>query len=333
MKKFYNKSIKIFLLFFIYNINIVIFCREYSLSFLKLPTTARQTSITGYIALSDDIGGIFCNPSGLVNSSAQVGFSHNEHFQQIKYDFLGYIMTKRNYTLFFGLAILYTNNIEGRTGQKDFDPVYVNIYQTVEPEFYYSMYSFQSGIGIAKNINKNISFGTTLKFVNEKIYDVSADTILLDTGIQYKYNNNFVLGFVLNNFGFPIKYVDKYYSTPMQIGFGAKYKMKKFCFVSDLVKPMYEDFFINFGSEIEAIDFFIIRLGYKYKIQSWYLESEDVLLGLSLGLGLNYFGTKIDYSISSFGELGFSHKVSLIIEFDKVGKFYKLLREKLFKVK
>ncbi len=333
MQKFFYKSTKIFLLFFIYNINIFIFCREYSLSFLKLPTTARQASITGYIALSDDIGGIFCNPSGLINSSEQLGFSHNEHFQQIKYDFLGYIMTKRNYTLFFGLDILYTDNIEGRTGQEDFDPVYVNIYQITEPEFYYNMYNIQSGIGFAKNISKIISFGITLKFVYEKIYNIFGETILLDTGVQYKPRNNFVLGFVLNNFGLPIKYLDKYYPAPTQIGFGVKYNLKKFCFVSDFVKPIYEDFFVNFGSEINLIEFFAIRLGYRYKIQNLSLENESILRGLSLGFGLNYFGTKLDYSISSFGDLGISYKISLIIDTNKIDKFYKLLREKLFKIK
>lgn len=322
---------KILIILFILNLNIRMFSRDYSLSFLKLPTTARQSALAGYIALSDDIGGIFCNPSGLVSSTSLFGFSHTEHLQQIKYDFLGYVVKKTNYTISFGLAALYTNNIEGRTGEKDFDPVYVNIYQVTEPEFYYDVSSIQAGISFAKKINQKISFGTTLKFAGEKIYDVQGNTILLDTGLQYDFNKNFVLGFVINNFGLPIKYIEKYYPTPIEIGFGGKYKFNKFCFVSDIVKPIYEDLFVNFGSEIEVVEFFVLRLGYKYKLQGWYLEDKNLPLGISLGFGLNYFGTKLDYGISSFGELGLSHKISLVIETDKVGKFYRLLREKLFR--
>lgn len=324
------KKIFTIIFFSLYASNFL-FSREYSLSFLKLPTTAKQSALAGYIALSDDVGGIFCNPSGLVSSTSLFGFSHTEHFQQIKYDFLGYVVKKTNYTISFGLAALYTNNIEGRTGEKDFDPVYVNIYQVTEPEFYYDVSSIQAGISFAKKINQKISFGTTLKFVGERIYEVEGKTVLLDTGLQYNFSQNLVLGFVINNFGLPIKYTEKYYPAPTEIGLGGKYKFNKFCFVSDIVKPIYEDLSVNFGSEIEVVEFFVLRLGYRYKVQGWYLEDKNLPLGISLGFGLNYFGTKLDYSISSFGELGFSHKISLVIETDKVGKFYKLLREKLFR--
>ncbi len=308
-----------------------IYPRDYSLSFLKLPTTARQTSLSGYIALSDDVGGIFCNPSGIIMSSKQLGFTHNEHFQQIKYDFIGYISPKKDYTLFFGVAGLYTDNIEGRTGEKDFNPSYVNIYQVTEPDYYYNVYDIQTGIGFAKKIKSNISFGSTIKFVYEEIDKIRSSTILLDLGIQGGFNktNNLVFGVVLNNFGFPIRYLKETYYPPTQIGFGAKYKIGRFNFVSDFVKPLNDESFVLLGSEIEIKEYFSFRLGYKYKPQGWKLEENYA--GGSLGFGINYFGIKLDYSVFSYGELGLSHKITLIIEVDKIGNFYKLLREKLFR--
>jgi len=323
MKKF------LIILILITNIKILIYPRDYSLSFLKLPSTARQTALAGYIALSDDVGGIFCNPSGLVESSKQLGFTHNEHFQQIKYDFIGYILPKKDYSLFLGIAGLYADSIEGRTGEKDFDPVYVNIYQVTEPEYYYNVYDIQVGIGFAKKITANISFGSTLKFVYEEIDKVSGKTILLDLGIQNKIKNNLVLGAVLNNFGFPIKYLRETYYPPTQIGFGVRYKINKLNIISDFLIPLNDESFVLLGGELEIKEFFLFRFGYKYKPQGW--ELEEGYAGSSLGFGMNYFGMKLDYSIVSYGIVGLSHKITLITELDKFGKFYKLFREKLFR--
>ncbi|MCS7151027.1 MAG: PorV/PorQ family protein [Endomicrobia bacterium] len=305
------------------------FSREYSLSFLKLPTTARYSALAAYIAISDDIAGIFCNPSGLVNSNYQIGFSHNEHFQQIKYDMLGFILPRRKYVLSVGVTMLSSTGIEGRKGDKDLDPAYINIYQVTEPEFDYDILDIQAGVGIAKMVSSKLSSGLTLKYVSEKIYDVEGKTFLFDTGLMYELSKSLRLGFVLNNFGLPIKYVERYYPAYAQIGLGCGYSIERIRLVVDIIKPVYDDLFVTFGSELKILEFLFLRLGYKYKPEGW--QVDDIISGGSLGVGVNYFGIKVDYSITSFGMLGLSHKISVIVEIDKMGKYYKLLREWLFR--
>lgn len=319
-----------------------IFCYDYSMSFLKLPITARQASMQAYSSLSDDTGGIFCNPAGLTNVLGPYSsFTHTEYLQNIKYESFGYIHPLKNKVLFLGISALYTTRIEGRSGVLDFNREYINLYQMTQPEFYYDVYDVQTSFGISKFVYKNISLGFGLKFLYEKIYDVYGFTVATDFGLQYypekiKYIGdikNLTLSLNVNNLGLPVKYVEKYYNLPTTVILGGSYKKRIGGFYTtvaiDYVLPFYDTGFILLGVEILLNEYISVRCGYKISFKETHLE--EFFPGLSLGTGIDYFGVKLDYSTTSYGVLGLTHKVTLSLEIDKLGKFYKLLREKLFK--
>ncbi|MCX7716102.1 MAG: UPF0164 family protein [Endomicrobia bacterium] len=314
--------------------------KEYSLGFLKLPTSARQAAIQAYCGLSDDTAGIFYNPAGVTNIIAPfLGFTHTEHFQNTKYEFIGYIHPLKNTRLFFGITSLYAENIEGRSGQQEEQMEYLSY--VTKPEFYYNVYDLQISIGAAKILYSNISVGTGVKFLSEKIYDTSGYTFAVDFGIQYypeklasMYINGLTLSMCVNNLGLPIRFRQNFYPLPSIIKFGTSYRQTisgvGTIFAVDYVIPVFDPSYVLLGIEILPNEFFSLRTGYKLNFQKTYLEDEN-LPGLSFGMGLEYFGVKLDYALVSYGILGITHKISLSLEVEKIGKFYKLLRERLFK--
>lgn len=318
---------------FIFLFYYITLSQQTSMNFLKIPTTARHSSIGGYCAVSDDVGGIFSNPAGLVRcDSSQFGVSHNEHFQDSKYGFLGVIFPKKTYVISLGLSILHIDNIEART-YKDLDLEYTNIHQTTSPEYYYSAYSLQTGVGFSKRFLDRFLFGTTFKFLQESISNVNGYSFATDLGFQFfidkKKNLNIALS--INNLGLPVRYEKEKYSLPIQVVFGSSYLFKNLNLVYEVALPVFdkEDFYMSIGSESLILDYLCLRFGYRYKPHNWQLNEQ--VSGLTGGVGFNFFGTKLDYSLVSYGILGVLHRFSLILELDKIGKFYELFRKKIFK--
>ncbi|MCS7230796.1 MAG: PorV/PorQ family protein [Elusimicrobiota bacterium] len=320
---------KFFIIFIFIN---EIYSQTTSMNFLKIPATSRHAALGGYSAFSDDIGGIFVNPAGLLRcNSMEIGMTHTKHFQDMDYKFLGLVLPKKSYTLSFGISFFQIENIEARD-YKDLDLEYVNIYQTTYPTYYYSNYSLQLGMGFSKKVFKNCLFGSTFKILNENISNTNSYTLATDIGFQVplKKVKDLNLAFALNNFGFPVKYEKQYYPLPIQIIFGSSYKFRGISFLYDIVYPIFdkEDFYIGVGSEILIFDYLYLRGGYKYKPYGWYLK--DDFAALSGGVGFRFFGVKLDYSLVSFGVLGLSHRFSFILELDRIRKFYELFRKKIF---
>lgn len=307
-----------------------LFSQNTSMNFLNITPTARQDALGITSSFYKETGAVFTNPSILRNiDEKQVVFTHNELLQQTKANFLGFVLPKEKYVMSAAILSVYSLNIEGRTGQKDFDPEYVNIYQITEPEFYYNMYSVAAGLGISKKI-KSYNLGITGKFLYERIEDVSGYSIATDFGIQSSYKNMFI-NLAVQNFGLPIKYTQKWNMIPTKFLFGCNYKYNNISLYTEVVLPWFDmkNLTFTFAVEPTFLDSILsLRLGYRYKPYGWYLE--EMYTGLSAGVGVNFLGTKLDYAVSSYGVLGFTHKATLTLEIDKLGKLYNSLREKIF---
>lgn len=319
------------IIFAIISLSTILFAQNTAMNFLEIPATARQDATAVSSLFYDELGCIFSNPAVLKNiKDRQVCVTHNEMFQQTKSNFIGYVLPTEKYVFSVGVLGIYSTSIEGRSGQKDFDPEYVNIYQITSPEFYYDVYSVATGFGISKKIRSNINVGLTGKFLYEKIESVSGYSFATDIGAQV-IKNNLWFNIAVQNFGFPVRYTERWWLLPTKLLAGVGYKYKNMNMYSELNYLLFntKNVSIAIGVEPSFFDSLIfLRLGYKYKPYGWYLEGQHS--GFSCGLGINFFGTKLDYSVSSYGILGFFHKITLGVEIDKIGNFYKLFREKIF---
>jgi len=319
------------IIFGIISLSTILSAQNTAMNFLEILPTARQDAVASSSSFYDEIGCIFSNPAVLKNiRDRQVCVTHSEMFQQTKSNFIGYVLPNQKYVLSVGVLGLYSTYIEGRTGQKDFDPEYVNVYQITSPEFYYDVYSVATGFGISKKIRSNINVGLTGKFLYEKIESVSGYSFATDIGAQV-IKNNLWFNIAVQNFGSPVRYTQRWWLLPTKLLTSVGYKYKDTKLYSEFCCPIFniKNMYFAIGVEPSFFDSLIfLRLGYKYKPYGWYLEEQHT--GFSCGLGINFFGTKIDYSISSYGVLGFVHKITLGVEIDKIGNFYKLFREKVF---
>ncbi len=298
-----------------------------SAGFLKIPVGARGTSLAGYYAgVDDEISLLYWNPAGLANIvSSQIGLSHREHFQGIKQDFFGYVF--RNKDNVFGLSLIsfYAGGIEGRSGINDMNEQWVNLYQVTLPDYYFSVLDLAVCGSYIRNIGKNIFLGTNLKFILQTIDNYSGYSVGLDFGLNYLLIKNLRLGFVIKNFGLPIKLDKESYPLPLELGFGGIYRYKKTSFMLNFNQPVDNYLTISTGVENEILKYLKLRAGYRYKIFGWLV---GVDAGLSGGLGINFFGTRLDYAISSYSDLGVVHTISLSLDLDRVNNFYKKFREK-----
>ncbi len=296
-----------------------------SATFLKLPVGARAASLSGYIGGASGPSAIYWNPAGLADTrSSEFEFSHTGHFQEIKHDFVGYIHPLKKGAVGFGLISLYAGGIEGRSGVLDSDERYVNLYQVTMPEYRYSVSDIAPKVAYAGKMNSDISLGGNFKFIHQRIENNSGYTFAADFGAIYKLNEEIRLGAVLKNIGPGIKFVEKFYILPMELGAGLLYQNKKFGVSLDAVQPIDNYLITSLGFEYSPIVHLSLRGGYRYRLYGWRLGN---YAGVSCGFGINFYGTKIDYALSSYGDLGLSHRFSVGVEFAQVGGLYKFLRE------
>ncbi len=324
------KKLYISLTSFLITLNIL--SQNTSMKFVELYPSARMEAVS-VSSLSGDSGCIFKNPAGLYDINYNLfSFSYNEYIQQMKYNFFNYTIPKKHYKLSFGFSSLYSDKIEAREGTKDLDLEYVNLYQITSPDYYYDMISIQTGCGISKYINSEIIFGSTGKILFEKIENISAYSFAFDFGFNYTPHRfekiNF--GLLINNLGIPVKYIEEIYPLPLKSVLSCSFRNNNLYLASEIGYPFFEpkSLYVSFGSEFVFLDYLFLRAGYKYKPYASSLE--NIFAGCSCGVGVDFYGIKLDYSLASFGELGISYKITFSCEIEKVVNFYRFLRKKVF---
>jgi hypothetical protein len=294
-----------------------------SASFLKIGIGARPVSMgESFVAVADDANAIYWNPAGLAQiKNNEITATHNEWFQNIKYDFIGFIFHFGNNKGTGGISFagLYLSNLEER-------------YWTLEnPEDEPSTPSGSFGAGSYfacfsySNFIKNLIYGINLKLIHENIDKYYATTFAIDLGILYPYSDVLTFGANLQNIGPGLTFIKKAYPLPLNIKLGASYHITSYniLFALDLNQPIDDYLHINFGIEYCFMNMFEIRTGYRYK---WFGNDLGPLSGVTAGVGIKLkqlfkdMDIKLDYAFVPYGDLGFTHRISLLIKFGNLGK-------------
>lgn len=304
-----------------------------SANFLKLPVSANM-SVLGNNAgvVSDEVSSVYANPSSISSSEGSyLEFFHNEYLQGIKHNFVGYrYKTKNGYLTGFGIVSLFADGIEARSGILDMDDRYVNLYQVTQPDYYYGVLDIAVSGFYSKKLNEKFSVGSTVKVISQKIDTYSGATVGMDFGVNYLVKDNFFVGGIIKNLGLPLKIDKESYMLPLELSIGGYYKYLNSVVMLNLSQPIDEFLAISVAVEYNFLDYLFLRGGCKYKIYGWEL-GEDYLTGLSAGVGIRFSGVRVDYGVISYGTIGLSHSISVGMEVDKAGNFYKKLREKFSK--
>ncbi len=271
------------------------------LAFLKLGVGARAIGMgDAYTAVAGDASSVYWNPAGIMNvESVDVTLMHSEWFQDIRYEYAGGVRSYGDYAVGVGVVGLYMDDLERRDGP------------TAEPIGHFGVFDFAITGTYARRLTDNLNVGGSVKYLSEKIDDVTATGFAVDLGGRYDVPNfeGLSAGIAVLNLGPQMKFIEDGFDLPVMYKLGAALDVPfdalngDVVIAADAVMPAGGDTKVHFGLEYEFADMIALRFGYR---SGW--DNHNV----SMGLGVKVSNFRLDYAIVPFySELGDTHRVSL----------------------
>lgn len=284
--------------------------------FLKIGVGARAVGMgEAFCGVADDINALYWNPAGLSNiGERQATAMYISWFQSMNYAYLAYGQPIRDWGVFAG-GITYLSSGDIPKTTVDSGGNYV------DEGTNFSAYDLAFTIGYGRKMAGDFSLGGAFKVISEKIESENATAFAVDIGGVYKglriKDRVVPVGIVIQNIGTGIKFISKADSLPINIKMGSSYPVEfpqiksSLTLAVDVNYPLDNDFNAHFGSEFWYKGMVAIRLGYKTDT----IKEIDALSGLSIGGGFRYKGYGIDYAWVPYGDLGTTHRASLMVSF------------------
>lgn len=294
-----------------------------SLQFLKIGVGARAAGMgESFVAVANDISAIYWNPAGLMQFP-EIGahFSHSEWLVDLKHEFFAgvYRLGKHNA---FGVSVtsLHTEAMQKTTE-----------FQPEGSGEYFKYGDLAIGLAFARRLTDQFSFGISFKYVEETLAELKMRGVMFDLGTYYwtgLSNSRFAV--TISNFGPQVKpdgsvnitggrTLSEFQSFPpptmFRIGFAIdpiENPVNKLTTSIQLNHPNDNSENINLGAEYSYKDFLFIRGGYKFNV-----DSENFTAGIGLNVPILITKTSVDYSIANFKDLGFTHRMSINLLFNR----------------
>ncbi len=307
-------------------------------SFLEIEVGSRAIGMGGaFVAVADDANAIYWNPAGLSRlEKNELTFTHTEWLTDISFDFTGGILSLGgNGVVGLSLTSLSTTDMEVRTVE--------------EPEGtgeWFSVGSIALGLSYARNLTDRFSIGFNTKYIQEKIWHMSASSFAVDFGTLFITNlNDMKIGMTISNFGTDMilsgrdvlvyhdidptqmgnnEFIEANLVTdkwPLPLTYRVGLAMdiissrtNRLTVAVDAVHPNNNTEYLNFGAEYVIKNILFLRSGYSS------LGKRNSEEGFQFGAGIqsNIGGTltlKVDYAFADFGRIGATHRVSMGMEF------------------
>ncbi|OYD16785.1 hypothetical protein CH333_02730 [candidate division WOR-3 bacterium JGI_Cruoil_03_44_89] len=306
--------------------------------FLEIEVGSRAMGMGGaFAAVADDATAIYWNPAGLSRLNRnEMTVTHIEWLADINFDFVGGIFYMGDYGV-IGMSLTSLNTAD-------------MVVRTVdEPEGTGEMFSVGSmalGLSYARNLTDRFSIGFNTKYIQEKVWHMTASSFAVDFGTLFiTHFNDMKIGMTISNFGMDMmlsgRDVMVYHDIdptimgnnelteanlvtdkwPLPLAFRAgiamdvlKNRTNRLTIATDAVHPNDNTEYLNLGIEYGFNDLLYLRGGYSSLLKR---DSEE---GLTFGSGIrgNIGGVvlfKVDYAFANFDRLGGTHRISVGIEF------------------
>ena len=303
---------------------------------LQVVPGARYLAGGGAAATAVGLDATFWNPAGLARSENSIDaiFSNREYIAGITNNFFG-VSTD--------LGGLGRFALTART----FDVGDINETTVYQPDGTGQVFtpSFSIlGASVSKNLSDNTSVGINANLIRESFGRVSATGLAFDLGVQYSglFLDDLDVGFVLKNFGQPVKYtgaglgvlataVDsdrplEYYKIdaaafdlPFSFDMAVAYSLAGVDFGLTYTSNYYATDEIRFGASYDVAGMATVSLGYQ---QSGVAQDSDVdwyenpFDGVSFGGSLNLqkligMNMSVDYALMPAGVFGNNQVIAL----------------------
>jgi hypothetical protein len=300
---------KIFLLLFLFTAS-AFAADPIGFAFLRTPVGARPAAMgASFLAVSRDPHAIYYNPAGLANVPTRTGaFGYLNHILDIQSFFGAYIHPHAHGS--FGIAINYADY--GEFTRTDELGVENGSFGASTLVAYLSYSQLRA---------ERLLFGVNLKLIRAQLDQFTSDGFALDLGFIYQstiMNNLTFAGGVFNLGKQRSAFIKTKERLPLnfQIGVSKKLAHLPLLYSLTLLKYQEEDFRLRAGGEFMLSKGLFMRLGYDTVGSDQKVgTSADRLAGISFGLGLTIHDYTLDYSLSSFGEVGSLNRLSFSMTF------------------
>ncbi|MDI6704153.1 MAG: PorV/PorQ family protein [bacterium] len=274
-------------------------------NFLRLGVEARAVSMgEAASAVCSNSNAIHWNPACLVKvKEEEIGFTHSVYLEGVNFDFLSFARKG------FGLGLMYLDGGKIIRQEENTDGSYKG------ENGNFMVRDMSLSVGYASRVpGADLVFGWAIKGIHQMNDKEEVKSFGLDIGGLYELSNIPIkMAFVFQNLGRKIGISKKEeVKLPRDIKIGIGYCPNGSTIAMDLNFPNDNRCSFSIGGEmfIGSEHIFAIRCGYKYTP-----NDSDTFSGLSGGFGLRFSDFRIDYAISSYGDLGSTQRVSLAMQF------------------
>ncbi len=301
--------------------------------FLQIPIGARAEALGGaVVGLSDDASAVFWNPAGIVKvKNVQAHFSYMNWFNLFDMNAASIVYNSGDFGVLAASMIAFTTGKMEITTEEDPNGT----------GRFFDAGDLAIGITYAKYLTDRFSVGITAKYINQQIWNETANGFAFDIGTQYLIDfQNLTIAMSMTNFGgdmkfdgpdlnithqmdpnFPLSRLTparlstNEYPLPLNFQVGIGFDIYETDFMKirggiDASHPNDNAERVHFGTEFSFFDRLYLRGGYK-------LNYDDQKITFGAGANLPLGGTAIyfDYAYSVYDILPSVHRISLNVSF------------------
>jgi hypothetical protein len=281
--------------------------------FLRNDVSARAAGLAGsFFTVSDDPNAVFYNPGALPTISGPRGsIGYFKHILDINAGHLSYAQEFEGVG-HFGAGIVFTDY--GSFTETDADGFPLGTFGATD---------LALSVGYGTNIEENLSVGATAKFIYSSLAGYGSTGLALDAGILLRFpESRAAIGASLRNLGAQLgTYSGVSESLPLDLSIGGSIMPKGLPLLLNVAFHRLTDDVDSFGDRFAAFtiggEFTLssalqLRVGYdNARRQDLELGTTAGLAGFSAGLGITVDRYVLDYALSSLGEVGSLHRISI----------------------
>lgn len=305
--------------------------------FLKIGVGARAMGMgAAYGSMAGDATALAWNPAGIGTIGAiQISAEHTSWVAGIEHNFVGLVVPVTDQVK-MGFHTIYVTSGE------------IEITTIDNPEGtgqFYDVADLAVGGTASLQLTTQLTLAATVKYIEERIFDVTSSGLALDAGAWYATGfRSLTLGFTVSNLGLDQKFsgrsLEVRYLPPAPGEPPVKAELQALTYSLPLVFRASGslDLFQAFGERLEdhkmliALDFIQnadtperLAVGAEYTWQNFlslragYLFNADELswgMGGGVQLAVSEFRIGVDYAASSLGRFGLAHRFGISIFYD-----------------
>lgn len=292
-------------------------------NFLKIPVEPVGASLANSnVALVEGVAGLYWNPASIAyTEGTEVLISHVSWLADTKLSFAGIAQKFGPGSIGLSVTALTMDEMEITTE--------TNPNGTGQ---FFNAGSYAVGLSYGMKIIDRFSFGGTVKYVYEYIWETHGSSVLFDLGSVYQTDfYKMKIGMRLTNFGGNVKFagdpiinksdiisqsgisysydprlerVSPEFQLPQLFNVGISFEPfelndQKLVLCAAINDPNDNNTQLLFGSEYAWNDMFFIRVGYK----SGY-DEQNISAGVGVKTKIGFLTPSVDFAYSAFGKLG-----------------------------